>query len=335
MARKSKWVEVESPQEPVVDVARRAIGERLNLVRRYLKRSSQGAPSDTENVHQLRVSTRRAVAALEIFDAHLPSRRKRWMAKQLKVVRKAAGDARDLDVMLDRFRELAEAESDGQYGELVHFLKVQRQRAQEPIDERHEKLAGKKLRRRINSLVKRIRLRTKTDRFERSNYSDAAHCAFEPMVKSFFAACDGDFREYALLHSFRIEGKHLRYALEIFAAAYEPAVRNELYPLIVDLQERLGKINDHVVAHARFSHWLSEAEADGVLRSLFDALVAEEQKALESTHKEFLEWWTVDRRDDLRKQFADALGMDLEELRSSDQSKNEPESSTLALRKAE
>ena len=127
MARKSKWVEVKSPQEPVADVAGRALRDRLQLVWRYLHRASQGASTDTENVHQLRVSTRRTVAAIEIFANLLPRRRKHWMAKQVKRIRRAAGTARDLDVMLARFTPLAEEElGDDQYGLLVHTLRVRR-----------------------------------------------------------------------------------------------------------------------------------------------------------------------------------------------------------------
>lgn len=337
MARKSKWVEVSSPQEPIVEVARRALGDRLLLVWRYLQRSSQGAPTDTENVHQLRVSTRRAVAAMEIFDALLPARRKRWMNKQLHRVRKAAGEARDLDVMLDRFLPVAEAETgDGPYGALVHVLKVRRQRAQEPIDETYEKLDQKRLRRRVRGLVNRVRLRSKQDRFTEPSYADAAQSAVESRLKDFFRASEADFSDYTLLHAFRIEGKHLRYTMEVFASAFEPAFRDELYPLIADLQDRLGKINDHATAKERFGQWFEDADEEDALRPTFESLVAEERQALDVARSEFLDWWTPDRRDDLRKRFADALQMDLAELlpasNASAQAAQEP---PIVLRRAE
>ena len=330
MARKSKWVEVQSPQEPIAEVARRALGDRLQLVWRYLRRASHGAPTDTENVHQLRVSTRRAVAALEIFDELLPPRRKRWMDKQLSSVRKAAGEARDLDVLLNRFLPLAEAETgDGQFGALVHALKVRRQRAQEPIDERFEKLDRKGFRRRARGLVERIRLRSKQDRFEAPSYADAAQSAIEPMVAKFFQASEADFSDDTLLHAFRIEGKHLRYGMEVFAAAFEPSFRDELYPLVADLQERLGRINDHATARERFRHWLEESHVEDALRGTLEGLVADEQAALDVARSEFLDWWTPACRDDLRKRFADALHMDLAELIADD------EKPQIVLRRAE
>ena len=50
------------------DVARRALDARLDLVGHYLPRAADAA-DETENVHQLRVATRRAMAAMQIFDA--------------------------------------------------------------------------------------------------------------------------------------------------------------------------------------------------------------------------------------------------------------------------
>src|SRR4051812_42576378 len=107
MSRKSKWVEVRSPNESVEDVARRVLEDRLDLVWHYLPRAAKGPKSETENVHQLRVATRRAVAALDTFSHLLGKRRLKWMNKQLKKVRRAAGDARDFDVLYDRLSRLS------------------------------------------------------------------------------------------------------------------------------------------------------------------------------------------------------------------------------------
>ena len=55
-------------------------------------------------MHQLRVATRRAAATVRIFDALLPQRRMRRLNKCLRKIRRAAGTARDLDVLADRLR---------------------------------------------------------------------------------------------------------------------------------------------------------------------------------------------------------------------------------------
>ena len=121
MVRKGKWVADASPDEPLADVARRALDMRLGLVWHYLPRAAD-KPAETENVHQLRVATRRAMAAMQIFDTLLPRKRGLWWNKQLKRVRQAAGQARDLDVLAERLRQKAGA--DGLLGDLVARIEM-------------------------------------------------------------------------------------------------------------------------------------------------------------------------------------------------------------------
>src|SRR5262249_22855308 len=55
---------------------------------------------DIEHVHRLRVATRRAGAALRIFESCLPDKTFRRVRKQLRAMRRAAGEARDWDVFI-------------------------------------------------------------------------------------------------------------------------------------------------------------------------------------------------------------------------------------------
>ncbi len=104
MRRKGKWISVESPDQPVTDVARQALDKRLSTVWRCLPLAAHKADDDIEYVHQLRVASRRAMAAIEIFESFLPKHRAAWFKRQLKRVRNAAGDARDFDVLAARMR---------------------------------------------------------------------------------------------------------------------------------------------------------------------------------------------------------------------------------------
>src|SRR5205823_1439505 len=61
-------------------------------------------------------------------------------------------------------------------------------------------------------------------------------------------AADEDLSDYANLHRVRIEGKRLRYAMEVFADCFPAEFRDELYPQVEALQETLGKANDSHVA---------------------------------------------------------------------------------------
>jgi len=94
-----KWIKVDSPDEPVLAVARRTLRGRLRWLWHCLPLAALQPEEDVEYVHQLRIATRRAEAALETFAPYLPGRRARWLSKKLRQVRRAAGDARDLDVL--------------------------------------------------------------------------------------------------------------------------------------------------------------------------------------------------------------------------------------------
>src|SRR5262249_33675400 len=62
------------------------------------------------------------------------------------------------------------------------------------------------------------------------------------------AAAREDLTDYANLHRVRIEGKRLRYAMEIFADCFPAEFRDALYPRVEAMQEVLGKANDSHVA---------------------------------------------------------------------------------------
>jgi CHAD domain-containing protein len=303
MVRKGKWIADSSPSEPWEDVARRALGARLDLVRHYLPRAADAA-HDTENVHQLRVATRRAMAAMQIFDALLSPRRAAWTNKQLKRIRQAAGNARDLDVLADRLRQ-RDAQASPAYKELLRRVERLRAAAQRPIAKIRRKLVDKDFARRQAALVRRVRLRGKADRLLRPTYGQAARRALGLLVEEFFASAAADFGDYQALHAFRIQGKRLRYAMEIFAGAFDHRLRSEQYPLVEQLQEKLGAINDHATAKELFTAWLAEPGADA---EALPALVAAEVDALGKARQDFFDWWTAERAAELRRRFRELLG---------------------------
>src|SRR5215475_11300778 len=94
MSRKSKWIEAESLDESATTFAQRALDARLKTVYSWLEQAADDTETPVESVHQLRVSTRRATAVLQLFEDWLPRRRARWFRKHLKQMRKTAGEAR-------------------------------------------------------------------------------------------------------------------------------------------------------------------------------------------------------------------------------------------------
>jgi len=304
--RKIKWIEGTSPDQRTEEVARRVIEARLLVVWEYLPLAAGGPLQEIELVHQLRVSTRRAMAALETFDALLPSRRTLWMSTQLKRVRRAAGTARDLDVLIRHLKGLQQEHPEGPYAELLHATERLREQAQPPIGEVHEKLVRKDFSRRLAGILKRIRLRGTAHRVKKPTFAQTARKELQSLVDDFFAAAANDLTNYEALHGFRIEGKRLRYAMEIFAGAFDPSFRKALYPLVESLQEKLGEVNDHCAALNMFANWPAQAESPHLSAAL-GAITTRERTELEASRQRFLEWWTPDRCEDLATRFDAAL----------------------------
>src|SRR6476646_47415 len=105
MAASGKWIEGIDADTPVDKAARGSLEPRLTIVAQSLPLAAHLAEQDIEHVHRLRVATRRANAAVKLYRDCLPEKTARWMKKRLKKIRRAAGDARDLDVLAVRLAE--------------------------------------------------------------------------------------------------------------------------------------------------------------------------------------------------------------------------------------
>jgi CHAD domain-containing protein len=309
MIRKSKWIEIHSPDQSAAKVAARTLDGRLRLVAHYLPLAASAADDDDEHVHQTRVATRRAMTTLAIFQQYLPRKELNWFRKQLRRARKAANDARDFDVLADRLSERQETTGDDPTcGELIEWIHDRRRDAQKPIRAIARRFDKKHFKRRAKRLVKRL-----SKRRGKKNVADTfGHLALarmQELTDEFFAAEPRSLQNLDRLHRFRVCGKHLRYAMEVFAGAFRRTFRDDLYPQIEALQEQLGKINDHFVARGHYDRWLSEAR-DGARKALLRELIGEEETQLRHLHEQFLRDWTPERAVELHRRFVQVLRPD-------------------------
>lgn len=301
MGSNSKWVE-SRPDDSSRQVARRALASRLRRMWHYLRLAVERPSGDTEDVHQLRVFSRRAAAAMEIFDDSMPRRRGRWMQKQVKRVRKASGEARDFDVLLLRWAERLQRAPSGETALVLEEIKRRRLAAQKPVEDIFERLNRKQFGQRIEKLIKRVRASGGKDDCGHE-FACMARIALAKLVGPYLDAGDANLADAEALHAFRIQGKQVRYAIEIFAGAFDEDFRQQLYPIVADLQDRLGAINDHVTARTYLAAWHDESDSYSLRRALETAQQLE-QCAFEESRQDFLNWWTTERRNELRRRFA-------------------------------
>jgi CHAD domain-containing protein len=105
------------------------------------------------------------------------------------------------------------------------------------------------------------------------------------------------------LHQFRIRAKALRYSVELLAPGVGTEVREIHYRTLVNLQERLGQINDHVTARDRLRHWAADEEDADVKNALCE-FADEEVAHLTAAIGAWREWWAPERVELLRQGLA-------------------------------
>jgi CHAD domain-containing protein len=293
------------PDESTVDVAARTLHNRLHTVLHYLILAATEEDPDGEHVHQLRVWSRRAIAALDLYWDLMPRRRREWMRKQLKRIRRASGDARDCDVLVQRLKAKRSTKGRKRW---LESLSIERAKQQWAIVAFHDRRThDDRLARRIDALLARVG----DDGEERydgvpARFVDWAHAHLPITLEEFFAAVPVDPTDAAALHRFRIRGKQLRYAMELLAGAFPEQFHTTLYATIEALQDRLGEINDLVTAKARLQETI--ATADGAADvAAWRRLLAQERAQLDRARCAFAEWCTSAMLSELRQGFATVL----------------------------
>ena len=244
-----KWIPDLSPEMPVVDAARTVLAARFGVVRHYLPLAAESPFDNPEYVHQLRVGTRRAGAALRVFADCLPKKPERAAKKSLRAIRRAAGGARDWDVFLDNLaavKALTTTAGRPALDFLRGYALGERSAAQEPLvcvaaD------TGPDFETDSAALVDVVRAPDDADQ----TFGDLAFAQLGELLAAFDQVVSDNPIDPAALHQLRILGKRVRYAMELFAACFAPPLKDVLYPAVEKVQEILGGVQDAAVGVER------------------------------------------------------------------------------------
>jgi CHAD domain-containing protein len=243
-----KWIEGLTAETPLADAARSVLSERLEAVLFFLPLAAEKPEKDVEHVHQLRVATRRAGAAVRIFKSCLPRKERKSLKHQLRDIRRAAGEARDWDVFHEMLNEWS-VKRPAKEAAGLHFLRGhalnERLRAQADLSDAGNESID------VEEVLEGI---GEPKRSDPSHLGGLATPLIGELLDDFDDAVENDTGDYGHLHKIRIAGKRLRYAMEIFVDFFAPAFREEMYPAVEEMQDLLGGANDsHVTAQ-----WLTE-----------------------------------------------------------------------------
>jgi CHAD domain-containing protein len=287
------------------DVAARTLRFRLAAVQHYLPLAADKSDEDAEYVHELRVVTRRMTAALELYADMLPRRRTARMTTILKQIRRAAGDARDYDVLAKR---LSDGDSDAEARRFLEKVLSRRQKAQKPIRAIYRRLKkDNRLDHWAKKLLHAVRPRDKSKAEPQDPpFGVWASARLRRTVSRFFKAAPNDEANAAVLHRFRIHAKELRYDMELLAGAFPHDFVERLYLVVEALQQQLGEINDHASAQARLRQRIYAAD-DPSEADYLRTLLEEEGANVNRSRRTFVQWWTPQRKNDLQARFSELL----------------------------
>lgn len=264
--------------------AARTLRWRFDAVFESFKPAAVSADEDPEYVHQLRVACRRAVAALDFFKRSLPKRQRRAVLRMLKQVRRSAGEARDVDVLQDRIACGEIALKPGNQKRVTRFLKRRRKAAQKPLKRIYKELAGDgQLERSTKELLNHVERRQAGKPFELS-------MPLERTVRSYLKRLNASSKSEARLHRLRIEGKELRYTLEILRDRVSASCIADALKRAKQIQDRLGQIVDHTAAEERLLGWTRRLKRPR-LRKALRKMAARERRNARKRINQFHKWW--------------------------------------------
>jgi CHAD domain-containing protein len=251
--KEGKWVPGLSAEMPVAEAAEAVLAARFKAVRHYLPLAAEKPYDDAEHVHQLRVATRRAGAALRVFRDCLPRKSRKTVRSQLRTIRQAAGDARDWDVFLIGLpdaKAFATAKAKPALDYLIGYGMGERSASQARLVATAESagvvfLDG-------SADFPRAAHSPRGDN-PPSNFGELAVSQFAELLREFEDAVKANPAQPAEFHRVRILAKRSRYALEIFADCFPPAFKDVTYPALEQVQEVLGEIQDATVGQERLA----------------------------------------------------------------------------------
>ena len=262
-----------------------ALGERLH--RDYLRLLAHDPgvrlADDPEDVHQMRVATRRLRAYLR---AARPLVKREWadgLREELAWLGGSLGAARDLDVLLDRLRGDLAAEADGNASARGLLKELERDRraayaaAAETLSEHRYLELLDRLERETQAPVAAGRPKTRLRRVFRDEL-DRCRKTFDRL---------GRKPTDEALHQARIRVKRTRYAAEL--AEHELGDEGDAFlQAAKKLQDVLGEHQDAVFAQERIGGW---AAAHPKQRDLADRLVALEQSRQAASRAAWPKLW--------------------------------------------
>ncbi len=206
---------------------------------------------DIEELHEMRVATRRLRAALDLFADVLPIRAQTFRV-ELGWLANVLGAVRDLDVQLESQAAMVGADQQALWADLTSLLEAERETAQTELLTALDSARWDRLRNGMTSMVQQgpHRRSTATRLPALAVVPDLIGSRHGAVVKAARRAKrSGEATDF---HRLRIRCKRLRYSLEFSAELYDGRTKPYTRQL-AKLQDQLGLLQDAEVAANRLT----------------------------------------------------------------------------------
>ena len=216
---------------------------------------------DPEELHDMRVATRRMRAAIKIFQDALPAR-SRWLREELRHFAGVLGAVRDLDVHIEEVKGLSSGDGEDEaLAAVVASLEGRRAEARgrmlEALDsERYARFESS-----FAGMLRRGPYAVRTPEVAPTNGPSGASAASVPALEAapgilgrlyskWHKAARGLERgsHAEEFHDLRKKGKRLRYATEFFSGVFSEEATGALVGPLKAVQDSLGRHQDATVA---------------------------------------------------------------------------------------
>lgn len=304
-----RWIEGLSGDMPLIDALECIFRQRWHGVLYYLPMAVENDPRNDEEVHKLRVSSRRLVAALDVLTEGVPRTPRKRLERLATRIRRCCGKARELDVrrqFLESLLPHASVEDAGAIELLCEMTVERRARVQKKLNRKLPRLE-RKLKQAGAELLETIEAIRHKGQPAGSTFMQIGVRTLRNELTVLWSRAEEHLESASTLHQLRIAGKHLRYVSEVFMPVLPVSYRDEFYPQLEHMQDQLGTIHDAAEAtralRRRRKKWQrrwKQGRWDGGGRSAFQwselragidsVLLAYSQQA-DQARTEFLDSW--------------------------------------------
>ena len=234
---------------------------RMHLARMLHFEAGTRSGEDPEDLHKMRVATRRMRAAWRVFDgAYRPKVQRRYV-KELRSVARVLGEVRDIDVLLeDLDAYITKLPAPGREG--VKPLRSAWRRGREESRKRLvAQLDSRQYREFVDDYLEFAESSGKAEivtplgqpSLVRDTAGSRILAAYE-RVRAYETIIT--WADVRTLHALRIEVKRLRYTLECFSEVM-PVTSRKLIGQVTEMQDHLGLMNDADAAATTTREWLN------------------------------------------------------------------------------